>query len=152
VAYPQAAVAQAAKSIVALRKLGGSCRCSRVDRMTVFVVGCLQTTLLYGPTFSVPSGVTAMITEASYSDSLTPALAYVNKRSDRTSRWPERWMIHRPDGSFALYLVNWGVRSTAHIQPSLTRIAELAVPQVVTALTSPQPANNENRFLEWLHQ
>ena len=101
-AYPQAAVAQAAKSIVALRKLGGSCRRSRVDR-----------TLLYGPTFSVPSGVTAMITEASYSDSLTPALAYVNKRSDRTSRWPERWMIHRPDGSFALYLVNWGVRSTA---------------------------------------
>ena len=79
--------------------------------MTVFVVGCLQTTLLYGPTFSVPSGVTAMITEASYSDCLTPALAYVNKRSDRTSRWPERWMIHRPDGSFALYLVNWGVRS-----------------------------------------
>jgi hypothetical protein len=120
--------------------------------MTVFVVGCLQTPLLYGPTFSVPSEVTAMITEASYSDSLTPALAYVNKRSDRTSRWPERWMIHRPDESFALYLVNWGVRSTVHFQPSLTRIAELAVPQVVTALTSPQPANNENRFLEWLHQ
>ena len=151
-AYPQAAVAQAAKSIVALRKLGGSCRRSRVDRMTVFVVGCLQTTLLYGPTFSVPSGVTAMITEASYSDSLTPALAYVNKRSDRTSRWPERWMIHRPDGSFALYLVNWGVRSTAHFQPSLTRIQEPTGPQVVTALTSPQPANKESRFLEWLHQ
>ena len=32
-AYPQAAVAQAAKSIVAIGKLGGSCRRSRVTRM-----------------------------------------------------------------------------------------------------------------------
>ncbi len=54
-----------------------------------------------------------MITEASYSDNLRSALAYVNNRPERASRWPERWMIHRPDGSFALYHVNWGVRSTA---------------------------------------
>jgi hypothetical protein len=66
-----------------------------------------------------------MITEASYSDNLRPALAYVNNLPERTSRWPKRWMIHRPDGSFALYLVDWGVRSTAHFQPSLTRIPEL---------------------------
>jgi hypothetical protein len=79
-----------------------------------------------------------MITEASYADNLRPALAYVNRRPEETSRWPERWMIHRPDGSFALYLVNWAV------QPLLTRIPELAVPQVVTALTSPQPGNKES--------
>jgi hypothetical protein len=118
----------------------------------VFVVGCLQATLLHGPTCSVRSRVIAMITEASYSDNLRPALAYVNNRPERTSRWPERWIIHRPDGNLALYLVNWGVRSTAHFQPSLTRIPELAVPQVVTALTSAQPANKESRFLEWLPQ
>jgi hypothetical protein len=117
-----------------------------------FVVGCLQTTLLYGPTCSVGSGVIAMITEASYSENLRPALAYVNNRPERTSRWPERWMIHRPDGSFALYLATWGVRSTARFQPSLTRIPLLAVSQVVTALTSPQPANKKRRFLEWLPQ
>ncbi len=109
-------------------------------------MGCLQTTLLYGPTCSVRSGVTAMITEASYSDNLRPALACVNNRPQRTSRWPERRMIHRPDGSLALYHVNWGVRSTAHSRPSLTRVPELAVPQVVTALTSPPPANKESRF------
>ena len=124
----------------------------RFAPLGVFVVGCLQTTLLCGPTCSVRSGVTAMITEASYSDNLRPALAYVNDRPERTSRWPERWMIHRPDGSFALYLVNWGVRSTAQFQPSLTRIPELTVTQVVTALTSPQPANKESRFLKWLYQ
>jgi hypothetical protein len=118
----------------------------------LFVVGCLQTTLLYGPTYSVLSGVTAMITEASYSDNLRPALAYVNNRPEKTSRWPERWMIHRPDGTFALYHVNWGVRSSAHFQPSLTRIQEPTGPQVVTALTSPQPANKESRFLECFHQ
>ena len=118
----------------------------------VFVVGCLQTTLLYGPTCSVRSGVTAMITEASYSDNLRPALAYVNNLPERTSRWPERWMIHRPDGSFALYLVDWGVRPTTHFRPLLTRIPELAVPQVATALTSPQPKSKESRLLEWLHQ
>jgi hypothetical protein len=82
-----------------------------------------------------------MITEASYSDNLRPALAYVNNLPERTSRWPERWMIHRPDGSFALYLVNWGVWSTTHFQPSLTRIPELAVPQAVTA-------NKESGFLQ----
>jgi hypothetical protein len=60
-------------------------------------------------------------------------------------------MIHRPDGSFALYLVNWGVPSTAHFRPSITRIPELAVPQA-TALTSPQPASKKSRLLEWLHQ
>jgi hypothetical protein len=93
-----------------------------------------------------------MITEASYPDSLSPALAYVNDRPERITRWPERWLIHRPDGSFALYLVNWWVRSTAHFQPLLIRIPELAAPQVVTALTSPQPMNKENSFLEWLSQ
>jgi hypothetical protein len=107
-------------------------------------------TLLYGPTCSVRSGVTAMITEASYSDNPRSALATVNDLPERTSRRPERWMIHRQDGSFALYLVDWGVRPTTHFQPSLTRISELAVPQVATALTSPQPANKEGRFVEWL--
>jgi hypothetical protein len=92
-----------------------------------------------------------MITETSYSNNLRPALAYVNNLPDRTSRWPERWMIHRPDGSFALYLVNWGVGSTADFQPSLTRIPEVAVPKVVTALSYPQLPNKESMFLEWLH-
>jgi hypothetical protein len=90
-----------------------------------YLVGCLQTTLLYGPICSVRSGVTAMITEAPFSDHLKPALAYVNHRLERTSRWPERWMIHRPDGSFALYLVNWEIRSDAGFQPSITRLPEL---------------------------
>jgi hypothetical protein len=58
-----------------------------------------------------------MITEAFYSDNLRPALAYVNNLPERTSRWPERWMIHRPDKSFALYLVNWGVWSTGPLSP-----------------------------------
>jgi len=93
-----------------------------------------------------------MITEASYSDNLRPALAYVNNRPERTSRWPERWMIHRPDGSFALYHVNWGVRSTAHFQPSTTRLPELSDPDVMTALTFPQAANEGSSFLEWLDQ
>jgi len=92
-----------------------------------------------------------MITEAPYLGNLRPALARVNNLPERTSRWPERWMIHRPDGSFALYLVNWDVGSTAHFQPSLTRIPELAVPQAATSLTSPQPANKESMFLEWVH-
>jgi hypothetical protein len=86
-----------------------------------------------------------MITAASCSDSLGPALAYGNNLPESTPRWPERWTIHRSDGSFALYIVNWGVRSTTHFQPSLTRIPELGVPQVVTALTSPQPANKRER-------
>jgi hypothetical protein len=124
----------------------------RSAQLGVFVVGCLQTTLRHGPTCSVRSGVIAMIAEASYSDNFRLALASVNNRPERTSRWPERWMIHRPDGSFALYLANWGVRSTADFQPLLTRIPELAVPQAVTALTAPQPANEESGFLEWLLQ
>jgi hypothetical protein len=93
-----------------------------------------------------------MITEAFFSDNLRPALAYVKNRPDRTSRWSERWMILRQDGSFALYLVNWGVQAPGHLQPSLTRIPELAVPQVVTALTSPQPATKESGVLDWLVQ
>jgi hypothetical protein len=120
----------------------------RSAQLRVLVVGCLQTTFLYGPTYSVRSGVVAMITEASYSDDLRPALAYGNNLPERTPRWPERWTIHRSDGSFSLYLVNWEVRSTAHFQPSPTRIPKLAVTQVLTALTSPQPANKENGVLE----
>jgi len=79
-----------------------------------------------------------MIIEASYSDTLRPALAYVSNLPERISGWPERWMFHRSDGSFALFHVNWGVRSTAHFQPSLTRIQEPTGPQVVTSLTSPR--------------
>ena len=90
-----------------------------------------------------------MITETSHSDNLRPILAYVNNLPERTSSWPERWMIHRQDGSFALYLVNWGVRSTAHFQPSLTRTPELAVPQVATALTTRE---QRKQVLEWLPQ
>jgi hypothetical protein len=93
-----------------------------------------------------------MITESPYSDHPRPALAYVNDRPERASRWSERWMIHRPDASFALYLVNWEIRSAGNFQPSLVRIPELTVPQVVTAFTSPQPENKGSRFLEWLHQ
>jgi hypothetical protein len=124
----------------------------RPGPLGVYLVGCLQTTLQYGPICSVCSAVTAMITEDPFSHGLRPALAYVKSRLERTSRRPERWPIHRPDGSFALYLVNWGVRSTAHFQPSLTRTPDLAVPQEVTALNSPQPANKESWFLEWFPQ
>jgi hypothetical protein len=63
-----------------------------------------------------------MITESSTFDNLRLALAYVNNRPKRTSCWPEQWMISRPDGSFALYLVNWQGASAAHFQPSFTRI------------------------------
>jgi hypothetical protein len=45
-----------------------------------------------------------------------------------------------------------GFGSTAHFQPSLTRIQEPTGPRVVTALTSPQLANKESMFLEWLPQ
>ena len=61
-------------------------------------------------------------------------------------------MIHRPDGSFAIYLVNKEVRSTADVQPSTTRLPELTDPGVMTALTLPQPANEGSRFLEWLQE
>ncbi len=93
-----------------------------------------------------------MITEASNSDTLRLALAYVNNRPKRTSRWPERWMISRSDGSFALYLVNWEGASAAHFQPSLTKIPELATPDVTTSLSWPQPAYTASSFLGWLHR
>ena len=89
-----------------------------------------------------------MITEAPYFDNLRPALAYVNNLPERTSRWPERWMIYRQDSSLTLYLVNWDAGSTAHFQPALTRVPEPTGPQVATALTSLQPANKESMFLE----
>jgi len=63
-----------------------------------------------------------MITEAWNSENLRLAPAYVNNQPKRTSRWPERWMISRPDGSFALYLVNWEGASATSFQPSLSRI------------------------------
>ena len=77
-----------------------------------------------------------MSTEASYSDNPRPALAYFNDQPERASRWPERWMIHRPDGTFALYLVNSKIRSGGDFQPFPSRIPELTVPQVVTAFAS----------------
>src|ERR1700719_1157933 len=64
--------------------------------------GCLQTDLQDGPTCSAPSEVTAMTTQTRYSDDLRPTLACVNNQPERMARWPERWMIHRPDGSFAM--------------------------------------------------
>ena len=106
----------------------------------VFVVGCLQTTLRYGPTCSVRAGVIAMITEAFYSDNLRPALAYVNNLAERTSRWPERWMIHRPDKSLPCISSTGEYGQLAHFRPWLTRIRELAVPHVATAPTSARPA------------
>jgi hypothetical protein len=93
-----------------------------------------------------------MTIEASYSDDLRPALAGVNNQPERTARWPELWMIHRPDGNYAMYLVNWGVRSAADVQPSTTRLPKLTDPDVVTDLTFPQPVNESSRFLEWLHE
>jgi hypothetical protein len=51
-----------------------------------------------------------------------------------------------------MYLVNWGVRSAAAVQPSTTRLSELTDQGVMTALTFPQPANEGSRFLEWLHE
>ena len=68
-----------------------------------------------------------MVREASFSDNPRPALAYFNDRPERASRWPERWMMHRPDGTFALYLVNWKIRSAGNFQPSPFRIPELTV-------------------------
>lgn len=78
-------------------------------------------------TWSVRFEVTAMIKEASHSDNARPALAYVNDRPERALRWPERWMIHRPDGTFALYLVNWKTNSAGNFHPSPIRIPELTV-------------------------
>ena len=116
------------------------------------MVGYLQAALRYGPTYSVRFGVTAMTMEASYSDDLRPALTCVNNQPDRTARWPELWMIQRPVGRFAMYLVNWGGQSAADVQLSTTRLPELTDPDVLTALTVPQPANEGSRFLEWLHE
>ena len=93
-----------------------------------------------------------MTIEAFYFDDLRPALACVNNQPERTARWPERWMIHRPDGSFAMYLVNWGVASTAGVQPFTTRLPELIGPDVMTALTFPRSVNEGSRFLEWLRE
>jgi hypothetical protein len=117
----------------------------------IFVVGCVQTLLLCCPTYSVRSGVTAMITEAPYSD-LRPAVASVNSRPERASHSPERWVIHRPDRSFSLYFVNWEIRPTADFQPSITRISELTDPQAMTVLSFTQSANKGSSFLEWLCQ
>jgi hypothetical protein len=44
-----------------------------------------------------------------------------------------------------------GVLSAVGVQPSTTKLTELTDPDVITALTIPQPAN-EARFLEWLHE
>jgi hypothetical protein len=90
-----------------------------------------------------------MITEAPFFPDLRPALACVKSRLERTSRWLERWMIH---GSFALYLVNWEIRSAADFQFFITRLPERTDPRVITALTFTQPANQGGRVLEWLHE
>jgi hypothetical protein len=95
--------------------------------------------------------VTEMITEGPFPDDLRPALGCVNNRPKRTARWPERWIIHKADGSFALYLVNWEIPSAANFLSSVIRIPELTVPQVLTAVTSPPSVNEGSRFLEWLH-
>jgi hypothetical protein len=93
-----------------------------------------------------------MTTIKPYSDDLRPTLACVNNQPERTARWPELWMIHRPDGSFAMYLVNWGERSAADVRPSTTRLPQLTDPDVMTALTFPQPTKEGSRFLEWLDE
>ena len=67
-------------------------------------------------------------------------------RPKRTARWPERWIIHRADGSFALYLVNWEIPSATNFLPSVIRIPELTVPQVLTAATSPPSVNKGAGF------
>lgn len=104
------------------------------------MVGCLRTiNCMFEPVVGVPV-FTAMITRAPTLDDVRLALACVNKRPERTAGSPERWVIHRPDGSFAFYLVTWEGASVAHSQLSLRRIPEPAVP-VITALILPQPAN-----------
>jgi hypothetical protein len=117
----------------------------------VFVVGCLHTTLLYRPTCSVRSGVAAMITEAFYSENLTPALAYVNNLPERISHWPERWRFTKRTEALP-HITLTREYGQPHFQPSLTRIQDPTGPQVATALPSPQPKNKESRFREWLHQ
>jgi hypothetical protein len=83
-----------------------------------------------------------MIREAPYSDDLRPALDCVNNRPERTACWLERWMIHRPNGGFAMYLVNWEIRSDADFQLSITRVPELTDPRLMAAVTFTQPAND----------
>ena len=117
-----------------------------------YQIRLLSTPLLRCPTNSVRDEVTAMIREAPFADGLGPALAYANNRPERTSGWPERWMIPRPDGGFALYLVNWEIPSAGTLQPSLTKIPQLTVPLVVTAVASTLPLNKGSRILEWLQQ
>lgn len=115
--------------------------------MSSIECGCLETDLQEGPTGSVPSGVTAMTTNTRYSDDLRPTLACVNDQPERTARWPERWMIHGPDGSSAMYLVNCRCSALYNKGPR-----ELSGPDVMTALTFPRPVNEGSRFLEWLHE
>jgi len=91
-----------------------------------------------------------MMTEAPYPDNPRPALASISNQPDRTSPWPQRWMIHRPDGSFALYLVSWEIGSCGHCQPSLIRIPEPTVPQVETGFIPPEAEKKSSRFLEGL--
>ena len=114
------------------------------------MLGRLQTPLLHGAISSVRSGVTEMTAEGPFPDDLRLALGCVNNRPKRTARWPERW-IHRADGSFALYLVNWEIPSAANFLSSVIRIPESTVPQVLTAVTSPPSVNEGSRFLERLH-
>lgn len=54
-------------------------------------------------------------------------------------------MIHGPDGSFAIFLVNWEVLSAVGVQPSTTKLPELTDPDVMTALFLPQPAKLRQR-------
>jgi hypothetical protein len=93
-----------------------------------------------------------MTTKTPYSNDRRPALACLNNQPERTARWPELWMIHRPDGNFAMYLVNWGARSAADVQPTTTRLPELTHPDVMTAPTFPQTANEGSSFLKWLDE
>ena len=92
-----------------------------------------------------------MIREASHSDISRPALAYLNDRPERAPGWRERWMIHRPDGTFALYLVNWKIRSAGNFQPSPIRIPELTV-AAGDAFASLRPENKGSRVPLELHQ
>jgi hypothetical protein len=78
-----------------------------------------------------------MITRAPTPDDLRLALASANNRPERTACSQQRWMISRPDGSFALYLVNWKWGLGPPFQPFLTRIPELTIPEVITAPSFP---------------
>ena len=92
-----------------------------------------------------------MIREVSFSDNPKPALAYFNDRPQRASRWPERWMVQRPDGTFALYLVNWKIHSAGTFQPSPIRIPELTVADG-DCFAPPQAVDKGFMVLEGRHQ